>query len=135
MIATMPLRTRRSRSPFLARLGRPALSLALLTAGLVLAGAFVGVAVQGSGVDREKRSLIDEIAALERANAERRAEIERRNTEEYVIETARDYGYVRPGEGMIAVEGDEPGEASIAELPAFSVERVARWWNVFFGVR
>jgi cell division protein FtsB len=95
----------------------------------------VGIAVQGSVVDREKRSLLEEIAALERANAEKREEIERRNTDDYVVETARDYGYVRPGEGLIAVEGDEPGEASVADLPGFDGRRILRWWNVFFGAR
>lgn len=132
----MPLRARRPRSTDrLARLARPLLSLALLTAGLVLSGAFVGIAVQGSVVDREKRSLLEEIAALERANAEKREEIERRNTDDYVIETAQDYGYVRPGEGLIAVEGDEPGEASVADLPGLNGGRILRWWNVFFGAR
>jgi cell division protein FtsB len=135
MILAMPLRGRRSRSSLLARLGRPLLSLGLLTAGLVLAGAFVGIAVQGSVVDRERQSLIEQIAELERVNAEKRREVERRQADDYVIDTARDYGYVRPGEGLIAVEGAEPRQGAFVEAPVVNVDRIARWIAVFFGPR
>lgn len=135
MIAAVRMRGGRSRSSLVARWGRPLLSLGLLTAGLVLSGAFVGIAVQGSTVDRERQSIIAQIAEYERINAEKRAEIERRTTDDYVIETAREYGYVRPGEGLIAVEGGGPASASVIEVPAFDGARLMRWWSVFFGAR
>lgn len=123
----------RSRSSLAARSARPLLSLGLLAAGLVLSGAFVGIAIQGSEVDQQKRSILTEIAELERENEEKRLEIQRRQSEDYVIETARDYGYVRPGEGLIAVEGHEPRSATVVDLPGVSFARVMRWWSVFFG--
>jgi cell division protein FtsB len=131
----MPPRGRRSRGSLIARLGRPLLSLALLTAGLVLSGAFVGIAVQGSVVDRSRDSLIEEIAELERVNEEKRREVERRQTEDYIVETARDYGYVRPGEGLIAVEGGEPRQGAFVDIEGVNVDRVGRWIAIFFGPR
>ena len=131
----MPGRGRRSRGSLVARLGRPLLSLGLLTAGLVLSGAFVGIAVQGSVVDRSRDSLIEEIAELERLNDEKRREVERRMTEDYIVETARDYGYVRPGEGLIAVEGGEPRQGAFVDAEVFNANRIARWLAVFFGPR
>lgn len=131
----MPLRGRRPRASFLVRLGRPLLSLALLTSGLILAGAFVGVAVQGNSLDRDAALLRLQIAQAERELAEKQAEVERRKTEEYVIDTARDYGYVRPGEGLIAVEGDGPREGALVSVPGVNVDRIARWLALFFGPR
>ena len=131
----MPPRSRRPRSSFLGRITRPILSLALLAAGLVLAGAFVGIAVQGSAVDRERVSLAAQIAQLERERAAKEAEVERRKTEEYVVDTARDYGYVRPGEGLIAVEGGQPRQGVLVDIPAVDLDRIARWLAVFFGPR
>ena len=131
----MPPRSRRPRSSFLGRITRPILSLALLAAGLVLAGAFVGIAVQGSAVDRERVSLAAQIAQLERERAAKEAEVERRTTEEYVVDTARDYGYVRPGEGLIAVEGDAPRQGLLVDAPSIDLDRLGRWIAVFFGPR
>ena len=131
----MPPRSRRPRSSLVGRLARPLLSLALLAAGLVLAGAFVGIAVQGSAVDRERVSLAAQIAQLERERAAKEAEVERRTTEEYVVGTARDYGYVRPGEGLIAVEGEAPRQGTLVDVPGVNVDRIARWLAVFFGPR
>jgi cell division protein FtsB len=111
------------------------LSLGLLTAGLILSGAFVGIAVQGSVVDRSRDSLMEEIAQLERLNEEKRREVERRKTEDYIVETARDYGYVRPGEGLIAVEGGEPRQGALVDVRAFDADRIGRWIAVFFGPR
>ena len=131
----MPPRSRRPRSSFLGRITRPILSLVLLAAGLVLAGAFVGIAVQGSAVDRERVSLAAQIAQLERERAAKEAEVERRKTEEYVVDTARDYGYVRPGEGLIAVEGDAPRQGLLVDAPSIDLDRLGRWIAVFFGPR
>lgn len=111
------------------------LSLGILTAGLILSGAFVGIAVQGSVVDRSRDSLIEQIAQLERLNEEKRREVERRRTEDYIVETARDYGYVRPGEGLIAVEGADPRQGALVDVQAFDADRIGRWIAVFFGPR
>lgn len=101
----------------------------------MLSGAFVGIAVQGSVVDRSRDSLIEEIAELARLNQEKRREVERRQTEDYVVETARDYGYVRPGEGLIAVEGGDPLQGVFVDVEGLDVGRIGRWIAVFFGPR
>lgn len=134
MMRAMPLRGRRARRSPLTRLGRPLLSLAVLTAGLLLAGAFVGIAVQGSAVEREADAARRQIAQLEEERKERAAEIARRQTDSYVIDKAREYGYVRPGEGIIAVERDG-GEATVLSVPSVDMDRLARWLAVFFGRR
>lgn len=100
-----------------------------------MSGAFVGIALQGSVVDRSRDSLIEEIAELERLNREKRREVERRQTEDYVVETARDYGYVRPGEGLIAVEGGAPLQGGFVDVEGFDAGRIGRWIAVFFGPR
>lgn len=134
MIRAMPLRGRRARrSPFV-RLGRPLLSLGILTAGLLLAGAFVGIAIQGSAVDREADAARRQIAAERARRAELEAEVARRQTDAYVIDKAQEYGYVRPGEGIIAVERD-PNATPALSVPSVDMDRLARWLAVFFGRR
>jgi cell division protein FtsB len=105
----------------------------VLSAGLLVAGAFVGVAVQGSAVDREADLARQQIAAEQARRAELEAEIARRQTESYVVDKARDYGYVRPGEAIIAVEGE--ARAPSLRVPSVDVDRLARWVAVFFGAR
>ena len=60
MMLAMP---RRGRSGRPSDLVRPLLSLGLLGAGLLLAGAFVGIAAQGNALAREAETLRREIAA------------------------------------------------------------------------
>ena len=124
---------RRGRSP-LARLGRPLLSLGLLAAGLVLSGAFVGIAVRQNAVQAEGRTYQQQIEAELAKNTELRAEIARRQTDAYVIDKARDLGYVRPGEGLIAVERGPSGEPVVRVNPSDG-GRLARWLALFFGKR
>lgn len=135
MMRSMPPRGRRPRPPLLARIARPVLSLAVLAGGLLLAGAFVGIAVQGTALDRERDALVAEIAELERQRAEKEAEVARRESDEYVVDAARDLGYVRPGEGLIAVEGEPPQQAAVISVPELNVGRIARWLALFFGPR
>lgn len=132
MMRAMPLRGRRARRSPLMRLGRPLLSLGILTAGLLLAGAFVGIAVQGGAVEREADAARRQISELEQERAEREAEIARRQTDAYVIDRAREYGYVRAGEGIIAVERGE-GAAPTLSVPSVNMDRLARWLALFFG--
>jgi cell division protein FtsB len=118
----------------LSRWARPLLSLAILTAGLLLSGAFVGVAVQQSAVAREAHTYQQDIVA-EQARQERlRAEVAQRKTDPYVIDKARDLGYVRPGEGLIEVERAS-GPQAVAATTAGATERIARWLALFFGAR
>lgn len=131
MIRAMPPRTRRARPvPFL----RPLASLAALTAGLVLSGAFVGIAVQQGAVDRERSVAQRQIDAELARNAELRAAIDQRKTDAYVADKARELGFVRPGEGLIAIDRGPSGEP-VVRVNASDGGRLARWLAVFFGRR
>ncbi len=123
----------RGRSP-LARIARPLASLGLLAAGLVLSGAFVGIAVRQNAVQQEGRTYQQQIEAERAKNAELQAEIAQRKTEAYVIDRARDLGYVRPGEGLIAVERGPSGEP-VLRVNASDGGRLGRWHALFFGKR
>ena len=131
MMRPMPLRADR-RSP-LARAGRAFASLALLAAGLLLSGAFVGIAVRQPAVDREARTYQQQIDAELARRAELEAEVAQRQTDAYVIDKARDYGFVRPGEGLIAVESGPPGQTAAGHVP--DAGRLARWLAFFFGAK
>lgn len=124
---------RRGRSP-LARIGRPLVSLGLLGAGLVLSGAFVGIAIRQNAVRADAQAAQQGIEAELAKNAELKAEIARRQTDAFVIDRARDLGYVRPGEGLIAVERGPSGEP-VVRVNASDGGRLGRWLALFFGKR
>lgn len=130
MIRWMPPRKRRR--PRLDSLVRPVLSVAVLAAGLLLSGAFVGIAVQQTNVDREARVAQQQIDAALAKRAELQTEIDQRKTDAYVVDKARDLGYVRPGEGLIAVERGPSGLPTVRLNPSDG-GRLARWLAVFFG--
>lgn len=131
MIAAMPPRSRRSRT---AGLVRPFLSLGALAIGLVLSGAFVGVALQQAAVDGERAAAREQIDAELARRADLQAAIDLRKTDAYVVEKARELGYVRPGEGLIAIDRGPSGEPMV-RVNATDGGRLARWLAVFFGRR
>ncbi len=126
----MPPRPRRRSR--LADLGRPIVSVGVLAAGLVLSGAFVGIAEQQTAMDREARVAQQQIQAELAKHAELQAEIDQRKTDAYLIDKARDLGYVRPGEGLIAIDRGPSGLPTVRVNPSDG-GRFARWWAVFFG--
>ncbi len=138
MIPAMPRRRRvGSRSRIrrsLVRYVRPLVSLGVLAAGLVLSGAFVGVAVQQTAVAREARIAQAQIDAETARRAELQGEIAQRNTDTYVIDKSRELGFVRPGESLIAVQGSSSG-GSVGATVASMGDRIARWIALFFGAR
>ncbi len=119
----------------LLRLARPLVSLAILGAGLLLSGAFVGVAVQQTAVAREARAYQQQIDAERARRAELQGEIAQRKTDAYVVDKARELGYVRPGEGLIAVERSSDAKQTIATTAVGMGERLGRWLALFFGPR
>jgi cell division protein FtsB len=129
----VPVGSRLRRS--LLRYARPALSAGVLSAGLVLTAAFVGVAVQQTAVARESRAAQLQIDAETARRAELQGEIAERKTDTYVVDKARELGFVRPGESLIAVERAPGGERSGAVTVASTGERLARWIALFFGVK
>jgi cell division protein FtsB len=125
----MPSRARMRRS--FARYVRPLLSLAVLAAGLVLSGAFVGVAVQQTAVAREARAAQAQIDAELARRAQLQSELADRKTDTYVVDKARELGFVRPGESLIAVRGS-PAQPSVGAVVASAGDRLARWITLFF---
>jgi len=113
------------------RAARQALAAALLGLGLLLAAAFVAIAVQGNAVAREAAALRAEIAALQLKQAALQAMVAERATDDYVVDRARDLGYVRRGEALIAVQPD--GVRSAVRSPEVGAPgRLARWLALFF---
>jgi cell division protein FtsB len=128
-----PIRSRMRRS--LMKYARPALSFAVLAAGLLLSAAFVGVAVQQTAVAREARVAQQQIDAELARRAELQGEIAQRKTDTYVVDKARDLGYVRPGESLITVERAPDAGRSAGVTPTSTGERLARWIALFFGAK
>ncbi len=131
MIRTMP--RRRGRASF-ARSIRPLISVGVLAAGLVLSGAFVGIAVRQNAVQQEGRSAQQQIEAELARQAQLQGQIAERKTDTYVIDKARELGYVRPGEGLIAVERGPSGEP-VVRINSSDGGRLGRWLTLVFGKR
>ena len=119
----------------LLRYARPALSAGVLIAGLVLTAAFVGVAVQQTAVAREARAAQLQIDAEMARRAELQSQIAERKTDTYVVDKARELGFVRPGESLIAVERAPDAGRSAGATASSTGERLARWIALFFGVK
>jgi cell division protein FtsB len=116
----------------LGRLVRPLLSVGLLAAGLLLTGSFVGIAMRQAAVQQDVRAAQEGIEREQARRAELQAEIAQRQTAAYVIDKARDLGYVRPGEGLIAVERGPSGEP-VVRINASDNGRLGRWLSLFLG--
>lgn len=125
---------RRSQRWSVSRSLRPLVSVAVLAAGLLLSGAYVGVAVRQSALDSESRALQRDIEKETARNAQLQAEIAQRKTDQHVIDKARELGYVRPGEGLIAIDFGPSGEPVLRINPTDG-GRLGRWIALFFGPR
>ena len=113
---------------------RPLLSIGVLAFGLLLSGAFVGIAVRQNAVSSEARMAQQEIEAATARRLELEAQIAQRKTDSYVVDKARELGYVRPGEGLIAIEFGPSGEPVLRINPSDG-GRFGRWIALFFGSR
>ena len=116
-----------------ARLGRPSLAMLLLVAGLLLASAFVAIEIQRNALQRQSTALLGDIAAAEATHAQLAADVATKKTDDYVMNKARDYGYVLPGEALIGVQQDPAAPVVAAHVDAPS--RVQKWFALFFGAR
>jgi len=136
MMRAMRRRTTDRRRPRArARPGRSLLAVALCLAGLVLASAFLGVTVQGNGLARETTGVRTEIAAEQARRAQLEARIGLQNTQDYITQKARDYGYIGPNESLVVVQRDAQASAPPSGHSISPLSRVARWIAFFFGSR
>jgi len=123
-------RSRKGPLASLRRFVRQTVAVAVLAACLLVAAAFGAVAVQGNAVARDASTIQSEIAALEGDLVRKRAMIAERQTDQYLVDKARDLGFVRPGEALVAVE--RGGARALEDAVAAAPGRLARWWSVFF---
>ena len=128
-------RSRRSRSgrAAVATLGRPSLAMLLLIAGLLLASAFVAIEVQRSALARQAAVYRADIAAAQATNVQLASDVAAKKTDDYVVNKARDYGYVLPGEALIGVQQEAPAPVTVINAPTAS--HVQKWVALFFGAR
>lgn len=123
----------RSRRAAVATLGRPSLAMLLLIAGLLLASAFVAIEIQRNALARQSSALLSDIAAAEATRAQLSADVTAKRTDDYVMNKARDYGYVLPGEALIGVQQD--AATPVAAVSVQGLSRVQKWIALFFGAR
>ena len=130
---TRPRRGRRSARAAVRALGRPSLAMLLLFSGLLLASAFVAIEIQRNALARDAAAYRADLAAAAAYNQQLTADVATKQTNDYVVNKARDYGYVRPGETLIGVQHDVTPATVIAKVP--TVSRVQKWLALFFGSR
>jgi len=116
-----------------AKLGRPSLAMLLLMAGLLLASAFVAIEIQRNALARQAADLQRSILADTARNGQLSADVATKKTDDYVVNKARDYGYVLPGETLIGVQPEAVTPVAIASAPGPS--RAQKWFALFFGSR
>lgn len=106
----------------------------MLAGGLVLASAFAGVTIQENALARQIATLNGQIAGEQARNASLQAAAAEKKTNDYVIDKAKELGFVWPWEALIAVQRDAAPNANAtpaAERPS----RIARWIALFVGAR
>lgn len=128
-------RHRAHRPPRRARRWRPLIALALSLAGLVLAAAFVGITVQANALAREITGLHADIAAAQADRVALDARIADQHTDDYVVQKARDYGYIGANESLYAVQKNEQGTGQSSAAVKAGPSRIDRWIAFFFGSR
>lgn len=139
MMAAMPRRTKRTISAgarargLTTAIARPTIAMGLLLAGLLLASAFVALAIQRNAMARETAGLQADIIAQQARRARLEAELTEKAGDSYVVDKARDYGYVKPGEAIIGVKQEPKTTTPTATIPGPS--RAQQWLALFLGAR
>ena len=106
----------------------------MLLAGLVLASAFVTVTIQENALARTIRDLNTQIAAEQARSTQLQASAAEKKTPDYIVEKAKQLGWVWPWEALIAVQRDADARAQAtpqSERPS----RISRWIALFVGTR
>ncbi len=114
----------------LRRFARQTLAAVILAACLLVAAAFVSVAVQGNAVARDASAIQSQISVLESDLARKQAIVAERQTDQYLVDRARDLGFVKPGEALVAVQRDGP--RAVEDAVAAAPGRLSKWWGLFF---
>jgi hypothetical protein len=113
---------------------RPLVALAVLIGGLVLASAFATVTMQENALARTIADLNAQIGHEQASRAQLQASAAEKKTSDYVIEKAKQLGWVWPWEALIAVQRDANARDQATpqgERPS----RMTRWVALFVGPR
>jgi hypothetical protein len=105
----------------------------LLIAGLLLASAFVAIEIQRNALARQAAGYQADMVAADATHGRLAADVAAKKTDDYVMNKARDFGYVLPGEALIGVQQQAVTPAVVASAPAPT--RVQKWLALFFGSR
>jgi cell division protein FtsL len=122
-------RTKSSRLPL-----RPAAALAVLVIGLVLSSMFASVTIQENALARTIDELKTQIGYEQAYSAQLQASAAEKKSTDYLIEKAKQLGWVWPWEALIAVQRDANARAQstpASERPS----RTSRWLALFAGTR
>ncbi|OLC56805.1 MAG: hypothetical protein AUH85_05180 [Chloroflexi bacterium 13_1_40CM_4_68_4] len=107
----------------------------MLIGAALVGSAFVRVTLQDNALAREAVGVHGQIAMLEAQQAVLNAQIATQQTPAYIEQRARDYGYVKPGEGLASVRDGSPQQTRTSSAPDAKetiLERVQRWIALFF---
>jgi cell division protein FtsB len=135
MMRAMHARPARKRPGPRIRVGRAFVAATLALAGLLLSATFVGITVQYNALARDIAGYRADVATALADQAGLKQRITDQQTSDYVIDRARDLGYVRPNESLFGVEksGQGSGQSSVGAKAVTS--RIERWIAFFFGPR
>jgi hypothetical protein len=107
---------------------------AVFAIGLALSWSFATVTIQENALARDIDATKASIASEQARNARLQASLAEKRGSDYVIEKAKQLGWVWPWEALIAVERDASARAqatTLSERPS----RLMRWIAVFIGPR
>lgn len=128
----MSVRARRGRHA--SRGGRGLAAAAVLVVGIGLAFAFAGITVQENALAHDINALNAQITAEQAKNRQLQADAALKRTPDYIVDKAKDYGFVWPWETLIAVQRDAEAHANDVPVDRRPV-RVLRWVALFLGTR
>lgn len=116
------------------RAGRRVAAAAVLAVGLVLTVAFAGVTSQANALARNIDDLHAQIATEQARNEQLQASAAQKKSTDYIVDKAKDFGFVWPWEMLIAVQRDAAARTNA--MPAEQrPPRLARWIALFAGTR
>jgi hypothetical protein len=113
---------------------RPLAAAAVLVGGLVLASAFATVTIQENALARTINDLNAQIGYEQAYRAQLQASAAEKKTSDYVIEKAKQLGWVWPWEALIAVQRDANAREQ-ATAQSERPSRITRWIALFVGTR
>jgi hypothetical protein len=113
---------------------RPFAAAAVLILGLVIASAFATVQIQENALARTIADLNSQIGYEQAYRAQLQANAAEKKTTDYVVEKAKQLGWVWPWEALIAVQRDANARAQSTPQSG-RASRVDRWITLFMGTR